>query len=220
VELGDFDATSTTVALAPAQALLPDGFVGNTFERYWREFSARRDGAKAWDDYTPYEWRTVGSFVRLGWRERAQEASDFFFASGARPAAWNQWAEVVGRDPRQSRFIGDMPHAWVASDFIRSTLDRFAYERGDAVVLAAGVPAQWLDGDGIAVEHLRTSHGELSYRLKHDAHRLTLHIEAGAKPPGGFILPWPLPGHAPAKWHGDELHIAAAPATIIADLSK
>ena len=221
-ELGDFDATSTTVALAPAdaQALLPDGFLRNTFERYWREFIARRDGTKPWDDYTPYEWRTVGSFVRLGWRERAQEASDFFFASGARPAAWNQWAEVVGRDPRRSRFIGDMPHAWVASDFIRSTLDRFAYERGDALVLAAGVPAQWLDREGIAVEHLRTPHGELSYRLKHDAHRLTLHIDAGAKPPGGFILPWPLPGHAPARWHGDELHIAAAPATIVADLSK
>ena len=229
-ELGDFDATSTTIALAPAaaQALLPDDALRNTFERYWREFVARRDGAKAWEDYTPYEWRTLGSFVRLGQRARAQAAMDFFFATGARPAAWNQWAEVVGRDARKPRFIGDMPHAWVASDFIRSTLDSFAYERGDALVLAAGVPGAWLGGAGIAIEHLRTPYGELSYRFRRDAHRLVLRIEAGAKPPGGFVLPWPLAGkpgatridNAPAQWRDGELPIASAPATITVDLDK
>ena len=45
------------------------------------------------------------------------------------PAGWNQWAEVVVRDAREPRFIGDMPHGWVASDYIRSVLDLFAYER-------------------------------------------------------------------------------------------
>ena len=58
-----------------------------------------------------------------------------------RPAAWNQWAEVVGRDPRKTRFVGDMPHGWIASDFIRAALDLFAYERDtdNALVLAAGL---------------------------------------------------------------------------------
>lgn len=228
-ELGDFDATSTTVALAPAdaQALLPDGFVRNTFERYWHGFAARRDGAKPWTDYTPYEWRVVGSFVRLGWRERAQQASDFFFATGARPPAWNQWAEVVDHDPRKPRFVGDMPHAWVASDFIRSTLDRFAYERGDALVLAAGVLAAWLDGDGIAVEHLRTQYGELSYRLTRIGQRLELRLDAGAKPPGGFVLPWfagkPRALRVDGKAQSvpdSELRIAAAPARVVIDLDR
>ena len=228
-ELGDFDATSTTVALAPADAsaLLPAGLLRNTFERYWREFMARRDGAKSWDDYTPYEWRTVGSFVRLGWRARAQDLVNFFFDSGARPATWNQWAEVVGKDARKLRFIGDMPHAWVASDFIRSALDLFAYERGDALVLAAGVPADWLQGDGVAIEHLRTPYGMLSYQLRHEPHRLWLRIAGGLEPPGGFILAWPLPARhgaaringKPTQWHGDELHIAAAPATIVVELA-
>jgi hypothetical protein len=96
-----------------------------------------------WDDYTPYELRTVGTFVRLGWRQRAQELLDFFFAS-QRPPGWNQWAEVVGRELRQPRFVGDMPHGWVASDFMRSALDLFAYERDadSALVLAAGLPVQ------------------------------------------------------------------------------
>jgi len=66
-ELGDFDATSTTIALSPGgeQARLPEPLLLNTFERYWREFVQRRDGKREWKDYTPYELRTVGSFVRL-----------------------------------------------------------------------------------------------------------------------------------------------------------
>ncbi len=51
---------------------------------------------------------------------------------------------------RRPRFIGDMPHAWIASDYIRSVLDMFAYERQDekALVLAAGIPADWFKGAG------------------------------------------------------------------------
>jgi len=140
-ELGDFDPASTAIAFAPRGdiAALPPELVRPTYERYWREFTDRRNGNTAWDAYTPYELRIVGTFVRLGWRDRAQALLAFFLAD-RRPLAWNQWAEVVGRDPRQPRFLGDMPHGWVASDFIRATLDLFAYERDDdhAVVLAAG----------------------------------------------------------------------------------
>ena len=138
-DLGDFDATSTTIALAPAgeEHNVPDDLLRETFERYWRNFTDRRDGQSSWDDYTPYELRVVGTFVRLGWRERAHELLEYFFKD-QRPAGWNQWAEVVGREPRRPRFIGDMPHAWIASDYIRSVLDMFAYERQrEVAVLAA-----------------------------------------------------------------------------------
>ncbi|HEY0179475.1 MAG TPA: discoidin domain-containing protein [Dokdonella sp.] len=196
-ELGDFDATSTTIALAPAgqQDALPADLLRGTFERYWTEFAARRDLAR-WSDYTPYEWRNVGAFVRLGWRERADAAAGFFMRD-RRPAAWNQWAEVVGRDPRASRFIGDMPHGWVASDFIRATLDRFVYERASdhALVLAAGVPAAWLDGDGIAIENLATPYGPLGFALKRDGDALVLDVDGRAlrTPPGGLVLAPPKP---------------------------
>ncbi|HZW72492.1 MAG TPA: discoidin domain-containing protein, partial [Caldimonas sp.] len=73
---GDVDPTSSTIALSPGDLLgtLPDALVRNTFEHYWRELSARLSGAQAWDAYTPYEWRTVGSLVRLGERKRALQA--------------------------------------------------------------------------------------------------------------------------------------------------
>jgi len=193
-ELGDFDATSTTIALAPgaADAVLPPGALEKTFERYWREFEQRRNGTREWKDYTPYELRTVGTFVRLGWRDRAQSALDFFFAD-QQPRGWNQWAEVVSRTPRKPFFLGDLPHAWVESDYVRSALDLFAYERpsDEAIVIAAGISEAWLEGEGIAIEGLRTPQGTLSYALRAQGDVLVLDVRDGiALPKGGLVLPW------------------------------
>jgi hypothetical protein len=192
-DLGDFDATSTTVALAPAglQHVLHADALAATFGRYWTEFEARRDGRRTWDAYTPYEWRNVGAFVRLGWRARAGRLFDYFMAD-RRPLAWNQWPEVIGRDPRAPRFIGDMPHGWVASDYVNALLDMLAYDRprDGALILAAGVPDAWLGGEGISVERLRTPYGRLSYSLRATAAgRLHLRYRLdGRAPPGGLVL--------------------------------
>lgn len=231
VELGDFDPTSSTIALAPVadERFLPDKLVTPTFERYWREFVARRDGKAAWKDYTPYELRNVGAFVRLGWRDRAQELLEFFMA-GRRPLAWNQWPEVVARDARSAHFVGDLPHAWVASDYIRSVLDLFAFERGDgAMVLAGGIPAAWVDRAGVAVRGLRTPYGTLAYSLARISDRvaeLTL-TASGRVPPGGFVLagPWPRPLYAtingkPVALKGDELRIDELQARVVLELPR
>jgi len=229
-ELGDFDATSSTLAITPAGELSNlSALIHTTFERYWKEFDARAKGERAWKDYTPYEWRTVGSFVRLGWRDRAQSAIDFFFNSGARPRAWNQWAEVVGNDPREIRFIGDMPHIWVASDFIRSTLDLFAYDRASdhALVIGAGLPASWIDAkEGVAIAGMRTAYGALSYRIRNANGRVTLHIDKGATPPGGFVFEAPyqiaanvrINGKA-AQFDDHSLSVASAPADVTFDVA-
>ena len=225
-ELGDFDATSTTIALSPGgeQERLPPALLHNTFERYWKEFAERRDGRREWEDYTPYELRTIGSFVRMGWRERAHDALDFFLA-GQQPPAWNQWAEVVSHTPRKPFFLGDLPHAWVESDYVCSTLDLFAYTReaDDALVIAAGIPTEWFDGDGVAIDGLRTPYGKLGYTLRHTKHMLKLQLAAGLDMPrGGVVLPWPYPGTPgtaqingkPAKWRGGELLIYAVSANV------
>ena len=197
---GDVDPTSSTVALSPGGLLgtLPDALVRNTFERYWRDFSERSAGVQTWDAYTPYEWRNVGSLLRLGERDRAMQAMAFFYRD-RRPSGWNQWAEVV-RDAREPRFLGDMPHGWVASDHIRAVLDLFAYEHeGErSLVLGAGVPMAWLDAPGLALRNLRTPYGHLSWsgRRVADNGRKVVEIDVQAlrtQPPGGIELrgPWP-----------------------------
>jgi F5/8 type C domain len=199
---GDFDATSTTVGLAPgdgATAIDPR-IVRNTFERQWRNFVTRRDDGQPWVDYTPYELRNIGAFVRLGWRDRAAQLLDFYLAD-RRPVAWNGWAEVVGRLPRETRFIGDMPHAWISSDYIRSALDLFYYERRSdrALVLAAGIAPSWLTGAGVAIRDVRTPYGLLSYALRPSGRALRLTLAGSARPPGGFVLAWPFADPAP-RW--------------------
>ena len=157
VELADFDPTSTAIAISPLGIQLPP--LRRTYERYFAET------AKPRDDWTPYEMRIIGAMVRLGDRAHALELIERFMAD-RRPAAWNEWAEVVGRDYRKPRFIGDMPHAWVASDFVRSILEAVAYDREDgALVVGAGVPAAWLP---LHVGPLPTYQGPVDVHISRD----------------------------------------------------
>ena len=228
-ELADFDATSTTVALSPGgeQENLPAAALQGSFERYWSQFDARRRGLRQWDVYTPYEIRTIASFIRLGWRERAQDLLKFFFA-GQRPFAWNQWAEVVSQDPRKIIFVGDMPHGWIASDYIRSALDSFAYEResDQSLVLAAGIPQAWLvNGEHIAIQALRTTYGSLSYDIQRQGNTTRLTVPNGMQVPhGGFVFQAPIDANQaiqdvringkPVTISPDGIHFSSLPAVI------
>ncbi len=192
VELGDFDATSTTIAVSPVDEFpnLPQPALQRTFDKYYENFVARRDGQLEWDAYTPYEWRVAGTFIRLGQKERAHELIEFFFGD-SRPPGWNHWAEVVFDDPATPKFIGDMPHTWVGSDFIRSILDIFAYEREDdqSLVLGAGIPMEWLRGTtGVRIAQLRTPYGPLTYSMLEEAGAIRVHIEDGLRLPSGGIV--------------------------------
>lgn len=185
VELGDFDPTSTTIAISPGGELqnLPRDAVLRTFEKYYDSFVRRRDGTLEWDAYTPYELRAVGTFIHLGWRDRAHELLDFFMRD-RRPAGWNHWAEVVWRDAKTPKFIGDMPHTWVGSDFIRSFLDMLAYERESdgTLLIAEGLPDRWLER-GVRVEGLVTRYGRLGFSIKGND------VNAwGIRPPPGGVL--------------------------------
>jgi hypothetical protein len=217
---GDFDATSTTIGLSPAGLIddLPQDLLTRTFDKWWENFTSRQENRQAWKDYTPYELRNVGALVRLGRRGDALRALDFYLAD-MRPRAWNGWAEVVGRDEREPRFIGDMPHAWISSDYIRSTLDLLVYERerDHALVLAAGVPIDWLASEeGVGVHNIRTAYGLLTYRLRRTESGFLLTLNGDLEPPGGFIIVWPeavtLPGQVrldgrAGAWSGRELRI-------------
>ncbi|MCU0644271.1 MAG: coagulation factor 5/8 type domain-containing protein, partial [bacterium] len=169
-ELGDFDATSTSIAINPCNELsnLPQPYLNNTFDIYYKNFQQRLNPDFAWENYTPYELRTISTFIHLGQKEQAHEMLKFFF-NDQRPQGWNHWAEVVWNDPKTPRFIGDMPHTWVGSDYINAVRSFFVYEddADGSLVIGAGLMEDWIDApEGIAVYHLPTIYGELNYSIQ------------------------------------------------------
>ena len=191
VELGDFDATSTTVALTPCNELgnLPVPQVYNTFEKYYDYFKNRRDGMLDWVNYTPYENRLIGSFIMLDQPERAHELTEFFL-NDQKPQAWNQWAEVVWKDRLFPGFIGDMPHTWCGSDFINAVRSMFVYENeyDHTLVLAAALYQDWIDApEGMSVRNLPTYYGDISYSISKEGNAYRFTITGSLKLPEGGI---------------------------------
>ncbi len=220
VELGDFDGTSTTIALWPCggEAWLPQDKLKRTFEKFFEFGQGRIGGTVKYNEYTPYEWRVVGAMIRLGgldrgkdaalWRERAQTLADFYMKD-RRPAAWNQWAEVVCHDPANPRFIGDMPHTWVASDFLNSVRAMFVYEDevDKALVIGAGMKPEWSKGEGVSIGSWPTEYGVLSYKVWREGATLRIKYDfAGKLPDGGIVIsPNLLPGFSGAFLNGKPL---------------
>lgn len=208
VEKGDFDATSTSIGVAPAgeMARLPKTELLQTFERYWQEVQTRRT-SDSWEAYTPYELRNSRTLLRLGQPERARELLALQFED-RRPAAWNHWAEVVRREVRKGHFLGDMPHTWVGAEFIHSFLDLFAYasDDGRSLILGAGLDPEWPRGDGVAIENLRTEFGLLSYSARMEEGGVRYRISGELRmPPGGII----------ARWRDKEIVVREVPAEVV-----
>jgi len=171
-ELGDFDATSTSIGLLPCgeKDQMPQPALSRTFDRFYEWFVDRKRGAIEWDVYTPYEFRNAGAYVFLGQPERAHELLRWYLTH-RRPSAWNQWAEVVVREERRPWFIGDMPHTWVGSDFVNAVRSMIVYERDEdsSLVLGAGLTKEWLR-EGVRAEDLPTHYGVVGYSMRQDEH--------------------------------------------------
>jgi hypothetical protein len=229
VEWADFDPTATANAVALLGCLddLPRAALDRTFDQYLEGFRRRCRGEVDWNNYSPYEVRIVGALVCLGRRADAVELVDFFLAD-RRPSAWNQWPEIAWRDPRSPGHLGDVPHTWIGAEYVIALRTMLAYERGAdrALVLAAGVPASWLDdGAEVAVTGLPTHHGTLDLRLQRAGGDDVVASVAGVDvPPGGIVLRPPLArplasvevnGRSVTTFDAGSVTIATCPAEVV-----
>jgi hypothetical protein len=132
---------------------------------------------------------------------------------------------VVWRNPLTPKFIGDMPHTWVGSDFIRSVLDMFAYEReaDSALVIAAGIPETWArEAGGVSISNLSTHYGPLSYAILSTAAGIEIRITSRTTvPKGGLIIRSPAPRPVDALVNGsaaslrnEEVVVRSLPAVV------
>jgi hypothetical protein len=201
-ELGDFDATSTAIGISPLnlESVFPGDALRRTFDRYLASVQTRRK------DYTPYEMRSIGALIRLGRADLALPLFDRFLAD-RRPRAWNEWAEVVGTELREPRFIGDMPHAWVASDFVRSVLDAIAFDDGNGVLqIGSGVPESWLAGGALHVGPLPTYNGSVDVTMRSEGGRVIVDLSGTAK---RIVV------HAPAGRTARPVPVESLPARVV-----
>lgn len=172
---------------------------------YLDGFHRKHRGEMPWHNYTAYEIRIIGAFTRLGNRTAANELLRFFLAD-QRPPAWNQWPEITWRNPRSPGHLGDVPHTWIAAEYLLALAAMVASEReaSSSLVLAAGLPWDWISQDsGFAVRSLPTRYGTLDFTISSN-HAATILVAVGGSltlPPGGLVIIPPLPPNH---------HIAAA----------
>lgn len=199
VEWADFDptATSNAIALLDFADVLPPGPLNAMLDTYLDGFRRKHRGEMPWTQYTAYEIRIIGAFVRLGLREAAHELLAFFL-SDRRPRAWNQWPEITWRNPRAPGHLGDVPHTWIAAEYLLALASMVAAEREatDALVLASGLPWAWIaEEQGFSVRRLPTRFGALDFSLHAEgADAIRVEIAGSLSlPPGGLSLVPPLP---------------------------
>ncbi|MBM3254285.1 MAG: hypothetical protein FJZ16_08540 [Candidatus Omnitrophica bacterium] len=191
VEKGDFDATSTAIAITACDEKdsLPQPYLKNTFDRYFMEFEKRlRPGGEV--IFTPYEVRSANAFIRMNEKERALTMLRYFVKDSVRPFSWNHMAEVVHAKPRMPSYIGDMPHTWVGSGYIDAVRTAFVYEADDKLILCAGIDVAWLD-KGISIKNLPTAYGSINYTFRKNREKIEFSAYGKANPARGFVLVLP-----------------------------
>jgi hypothetical protein len=230
VEWADFDPTATANAiyLFDVPAGLDRAAVERTFDKYLADWRAKRAGQVAAPNYTPYEIRIIGALVRLGRRDAALELLRFFL-SDRRPPPWNQWPEIAWRDHKAPAHVGDLPHTWIAAEYVLAVRSLFAYEieARRSLVLAAGLSPEWVEGAGVEVKEMPTLYGALSYSLRRvDARTLRFEIATkmdaplSLRPPLGSALRSVLVnGTAIAPAAGDSVTVSSTPAEVICVLT-
>jgi hypothetical protein len=178
-------------------------------------------------DYTPYELRLVGVMVMLGHKERAGQMLEWFM-NDRLPPGFNHWAEIVHHDRSKPAWIGDMPHTWVGSDFLRSLRTMFLYEDEgkESLHVFAGIPADWLNGrDPVGFSGLATPHGKLDAELSSGPEGRKIRLNGDLRLdelPGGIVVydPSGLPARSiringkPAGPAGDKAIIRRLPALV------
>ena len=162
-ELADFDPNSTAIAVDPVGVAdaLPQAELASTFERWWQEFESRQQGGTTLEASTGYEMRNAVAYLLLGRPDRALALLEALVAAQL-PPPWRQWPEISWRDPTLPRFLGDLPHGWIASTYLRSVRRLLVAERHSdgALVIGAGVPERWVDEEpGVRARGLSTHNG-------------------------------------------------------------
>lgn len=105
-----------------------------------------------------------------------------------------QWPEAI--HPRtRGGCMGDGQHVWAAAEWVMMVRNCFVREEDDRLILASGLPAEWLEGDReLQLGPTATPWGDIAVTIASEADRIAVRWQAdwrGAPPP----IEVRLPGH-------------------------
>ena len=192
-ELGDFDPTSTAIAIMVCDELdnLPQPQLNNTFNKYYQDLLKRLEKDYV-GSFTPYEIRSVQAFLYMNQKERALTLLNYLLGC-RRPIKWKQWPEALYFPYREGGYIGDMPHTWVGSGYINSVRSMFVYEQdNNKLILGAGIVEDWFNSqEEISITDFPTQFGDISYTIKKEKNLLKVKIFGLANPDKGLVFKSP-----------------------------
>lgn len=192
-------ARGTSPAVWPGQLVeLDHPLIRSSFDTYWERWIApdgggyRHTGNKIWG----YGLELANCYALLHQPDRAWQILQWYLDHQTLPGAY-AWAEVI--DPNSYTYSGgDMPHGWVAADYINLVRSCIAYEQANTLVLCAGLPTSViLASSGVRVRNLPTYFGDLDMAISaedipgRNTCRLRLLVNGKCSPPDGFILKLP-----------------------------
>ncbi|MDP2105796.1 MAG: hypothetical protein Q8J76_07365, partial [Desulfobulbaceae bacterium] len=104
-----------------------------------------------------------------------------------------QWPEAI--HPRtKGGCMGDGQHAWAAAEWILMIRNCFVREEGNTLILAAGIPIEWLTaGANLSFGPAPTSFGAIS---------ITLAVPVNNTEADQVVIRWQ------GKWHNDQPEIS------------
>jgi hypothetical protein len=189
-DLGDIDPTSVSIALDPCdqQDLLPADTLQHTFDFYLDNVRKRATSSQ-WR-FSPYELRNVLSFVRLNRPADALEVLETIMKY-RRPEGWQMFAEVVDSRLRHTAYLGDMPHTWIGTEYVRAVLGMLMHESDTHLELLPGAPQAWLTGIGATVVELPTAYGPLTMTARQNDNELRILLGPGLYSDIPVQVSWP-----------------------------
>lgn len=173
---GSSMARGTSPGLWPGGALAADDpLVKQSFDYYWKTWIEPYQGAYLHHNgFWPYAFELGTCYLRLDQPEHAHAILQWHLNRQTFPGGY-AWAEVL--DTVNYRFqAGDMPHAWVAADYINLVRGLLVDERDDSLTLGAGIPREWLEsGKAVGISGAFTRFGKITFEVSYQRASQTLH---------------------------------------------
>lgn len=190
-------------ALSPGDALgvsIPYELFKKSYEKYWGRAGKFSEYDGGW--YVEYErffWgynvKLAHPLIYLAMEEVALKNIYWSINNQSCPGGWMEAmptkVDKEGKRIIAEGIVGDVPHGWVAADYILLLRDMLLREKADKLILLSCIPDSWLDdGKVIEVKDAPTYFGKISFKLESHLSKgyLKLSINTKTPPNNGYIL--------------------------------